>query len=255
MAEPATPSSHLTFPTFVSEDDSAVASSSKLPTPQLDRLYVGNLHPSVDEYTLLQIFRKHGNVTKFDFLFHKTGLLKGKPRGYAFVEYGDKDDAQRAQTALNDKLLRGRKMVVTFAQNAPADALTPGKPRKMVTEAGRPTTLSMLKSGRSGGTDDKIARMEAKLQQMAQEDSPRPLLPHASLPAKPPPSSAPAALANEPQRVWRPPAALPVVPGRLKSTSEILGNSAITGGSTAKSKKSLAGVKLGKGKAKAEGPG
>ncbi len=26
-------------------------------------------------------------MAKFDYLFHKTGPLKGKPRGYAFVEY------------------------------------------------------------------------------------------------------------------------------------------------------------------------
>jgi hypothetical protein len=44
-----------------------------------------------NRYSLLQIFSKFGKVTKLDFLFHKTGLLKGKPRGYAFVEYGNKD--------------------------------------------------------------------------------------------------------------------------------------------------------------------
>ena len=26
-----------------------------------------------------------------DFLFHKTGALRGKPRGYAFVQYASKD--------------------------------------------------------------------------------------------------------------------------------------------------------------------
>ena len=26
-----------------------------------------------------------------DYLFHKTGPLKGKPRGYAFVEYTNKE--------------------------------------------------------------------------------------------------------------------------------------------------------------------
>jgi hypothetical protein len=94
-----------------------VASSSKepaLPTPpqarQLlkDRLYVGNLAPTVDEcairavypmhltylmfrYTLLQVFSKYGRVSKLDFLFHKSGPHKGKPRGYAFVEYSDEN--------------------------------------------------------------------------------------------------------------------------------------------------------------------
>jgi len=56
-----------------------------------DRLYVGNLAPTVDEFTLIQVFQKYGKITKLDFMFHKTGVLKGKPRGYAFVEYSNKD--------------------------------------------------------------------------------------------------------------------------------------------------------------------
>ncbi|KAJ7686651.1 hypothetical protein B0H17DRAFT_845661, partial [Mycena rosella] len=139
-----------------------------------DRLYIGNLHPTVDEYSLLQIFSKFGKVTKLDFLFHKTGVLKGKPRGYAFVEYGNKDDALKALSTAHDKLLRGRKLVVTYAQQAPVDPGAPygtaaSKHRKTMAESGRPTTLSMIKSGlgnRHEGTRDKIAMMEAKLRQM-----------------------------------------------------------------------------------------
>jgi RNA recognition motif-containing protein len=102
---PATFNEHLTFP-FAGSD---IAESLNYipPQPRLvlkDRLYVGNLHPTVDEcvyqilsffnftvsrYTLLQVFSKFGKITKLDFLFHKTGGLKGKPRGYAFIEYGE----------------------------------------------------------------------------------------------------------------------------------------------------------------------
>lgn len=123
--------SSITF-YYMSSVESAIASTSNFisypsatplpPTPppappaptQLlkDRLYVGNLHPTVDEcvsdvfrvlqfdmysvllsnrYTLLQLFSKHGKVSKLDFLFHKTGPAKGKPRGYAFVEYTTKE--------------------------------------------------------------------------------------------------------------------------------------------------------------------
>lgn len=107
---------HLYFPVITDQDtlpDSHANTTDNQPRQILrDRLYVGNLHPSVDEsvpfatrtskanwkrpqflirYTLLQVFSKFGKVTKLDFLFHKTGLLKGKPRGYAFVEYGNKD--------------------------------------------------------------------------------------------------------------------------------------------------------------------
>lgn len=33
------------------------------------------------------MFTKFGKVSKLDFLFHKAGPNKGKPRGYAFLEY------------------------------------------------------------------------------------------------------------------------------------------------------------------------
>ena len=42
-------------------------------------------------YALIQIFSKFGKVAKLDFLFHKSGPLRGKPRGFAFVEFTSKD--------------------------------------------------------------------------------------------------------------------------------------------------------------------
>lgn len=60
----------------------------------------------------------------------------------------------------HDKLLRGRKLVVTFAHQAPIDQGggpspygTMGVKRKGMMETGRPTTLSMLKSGMAGRND------------------------------------------------------------------------------------------------------
>jgi RNA recognition motif-containing protein len=41
----------------------------------------------VCRYSLIQVFSKFGKISKLDYLFHKTGPAKGKPRGYAFVEY------------------------------------------------------------------------------------------------------------------------------------------------------------------------
>ena len=109
-------SEHLSYPTLIEPAAPVASSSTVVPTRPLlkDRLYVGNLHPSVDEYvlrssasdscraessimtstvryTLLQAFSKFGKISKLDFLFHKSGPLKGKPRGYAFVEYSSRD--------------------------------------------------------------------------------------------------------------------------------------------------------------------
>ncbi|KIJ24572.1 hypothetical protein M422DRAFT_105748, partial [Sphaerobolus stellatus SS14] len=131
-----------------------------------DRLFIGNLHPTVNEYTLLRIFSKYRQVVKLDFLFHKTGPAKGKPRGYAFIEYGSSEDALNAQAALHDKLLRGRKLVITFAHQAPQ--IDPSRPaRRPGTDTSRPTALSLLKGrNKPEATGNKIAALEAKLRQL-----------------------------------------------------------------------------------------
>lgn len=155
-----------------------------------DRIYVGNLGPVVDEYTLLQIFSKYGKVTKLDFLFHKSGPNKGRPRGYAFIEFENEADAEKALAGANGKLLRGRKLVVTFAHQAPLNnseisGSYGSRPKKA---DNTPTALSMVKStgvGRSEiKTSRKIAMLEAKLRQM---ESSSPFTEKSSLPPKPAP--------------------------------------------------------------------
>ncbi|KAG8936661.1 hypothetical protein FRC02_000119 [Tulasnella sp. 418] len=168
--------SHLHYPSSSSEPASTKQpSSSSSITIRKDRLYVGNLHPTVDEYTLLQVFGKFGKIAKLDFLFHKTGPQKGKPRGYAFVEYSAQEDANKALVGLHDKLLRGRKLVVTFAQQStatqdfPSSSHRPGG--RKGTDTTRPTTLSLIKNqNRPLSTTDKIAALEAKLKQMQKKE-------------------------------------------------------------------------------------
>ncbi|ODN73315.1 hypothetical protein L202_07861 [Cryptococcus amylolentus CBS 6039] len=147
----------------------AASSSSSTVPSHADRLYVGNLAPTVDEYTLIQVFTKYGKITKMDFMFHKTGPLKGKPRGFAFIQFSDKGDALKAMVKLHDRLLRGRKLVVTFASSAPPDnTMLQTKGRRA--EPPKTTTLSLLKSRRKPqSAEAQIAAMEAKLATMAQQ--------------------------------------------------------------------------------------
>ncbi|KAG8882700.1 hypothetical protein FRB97_007840 [Tulasnella sp. 331] len=173
--------SHLTYPAEEAPVPQ-IPSSSLRPSgaPSViaihkDRLYVGNLHPTVDE---------HGKISKLDFLFHKTGPQKGKPRGYAFVEYSAREyissgkDASKALINLHDKVVRGRKLIVTFAQQqsslsqdgSPAGSSKPGG--RKGTDTTRPTTLSLIKThGRPNSTTDKIAALEAKLKQMQSSEA------------------------------------------------------------------------------------
>ncbi|KAH9027282.1 hypothetical protein EDB84DRAFT_1500451 [Lactarius hengduanensis] len=201
MASTSTSSeSHLSYPTPEAPAEGST-STQRAPSPPLpvllkNRLYVGNLHPTVDEYTLIQVFSKFGKIARLDYLFHKTGALRGKPRGYAFVEYTGERDAAVALEAANGKALRGRHITVTYAHQAPLDAHPPASrralpPHHQQQDSGRPTTLSLLKSAPSHTrtrTGDKIAQMEAKLLQLAQTPATaaqHTASAHPSLPAKP----------------------------------------------------------------------
>ncbi|KZT03649.1 RNA-binding domain-containing protein [Laetiporus sulphureus 93-53] len=179
----------LSYPSPTAPETRAASSTQQSRPLVRERLYVGNLHPTVDEYTLLQVFNKYGKVSKLDFLFHKTGPMKGKPRGYAFVEYSSVEDAQNALESANNKLLRGRKLFITYAHQAPQDQTGAGsRYKRMQSEASKPTTLSLLKSastGRQEATGTKIAKMEAKLRQMEQSSSGSSSRLHPSLPSKP----------------------------------------------------------------------
>ncbi|GJJ13004.1 hypothetical protein Clacol_007253 [Clathrus columnatus] len=166
-------SSESNLITYPAEDPPSPSPPPSMPAqPQIlkDRLYVGNLHPTVDEYVLAQLFSKYGKISKMDFLFHKSGPQKGKPRGYAFIEFSIQDSAINALAALNDKLLRGRRMVVTFAHQAPQTDMS--YPLKRSTDTSKPTTLSLLKGqGKPAATKDRIAALEAKLRQMEEQSS------------------------------------------------------------------------------------
>ncbi|KZP07571.1 RNA-binding domain-containing protein [Athelia psychrophila] len=157
MASTSTPSSSFLY--YPSDDpanevdEATDPKAEKLKNKPLskDRLYVGNLHPTVDEYTLLTIFSKYGTIKSMDYLFHKTGPSRGKPRGFAFVEFADQSSAMSTLSALHDKLLRGRKLVVTFAHQATLPTTHAPGGKKRGADATKPTTLSLLKTGRGDG--------------------------------------------------------------------------------------------------------
>lgn len=145
-----------------------------------------------------------------------------------------------AMTSAHGKLLRGRKLVVTFAHQAPLDQSGSGtgtasaRGRKPVMDVGRPTALSMLKTGLRGHegyvvfprfafynhsdifsrkTKDKIAILEAKLRQM-EHSTPIPGVAVTS----PSPAPTPAA-ASTPSPAPSTPAHDPTQPGDCEETT------------------------------------
>ncbi|KAJ7986916.1 hypothetical protein DPEC_G00333350 [Dallia pectoralis] len=133
------------------------------------RLWIGNIDPKITEYHLVKLLERFGKVRQFDFLFHKSGPMEGQPRGYCFVNFHTKEEAERAIHCLNGKLALSKKLVVRWAhaqvkrfegfrgdKNGPA-SLEPS----CSAELDLPTNLS---------TSAKIRAIEAKLQMM--EDNP-----------------------------------------------------------------------------------
>ncbi|KAG0324926.1 hypothetical protein BGZ99_001285 [Dissophora globulifera] len=120
------------------------SSNSTTPSTSKDdkRIYVGNLDPTIDEYTVLKLFSPFGKITKLDFMFHWHGPKKGTPRGYCFLEFESASQAAAAVAQMNRKAIKMRPLSVSLANMAGA-----------------------LKNAT---TDEKIRAMERKLAQMAQ---------------------------------------------------------------------------------------
>lgn len=138
------------------------------------RLYIGNLHPSVSEYDLAQLFSPFGKLSRLELVFHKSGPSRGKPKGFAFLEYTRDEDALRAKIGTEGKEWKGgRKLNVGFANVSDEGGIGTSSTgpirrtrRENQDDVKKPTTLSLIKNAQrpQGGTDARIAAMEAKLQ-------------------------------------------------------------------------------------------
>ena len=85
------------------------------------RLFVGNLPYEATEAEIREHFATIGTVT---YCYLPTDRETGRPRGFAFVEYGDDNNAQQAIARLNNQSFRGRPLAVKEAQ--PREARPPG---------------------------------------------------------------------------------------------------------------------------------
>ena len=77
------------------------------------RLFVGNLSFNSTEGDLLDLFKQAGNVTKCDLVVDK---FTNKSRGFAFVEMGSQDEANKAIEMFNGKDFGGRALTVNEAR-------------------------------------------------------------------------------------------------------------------------------------------
>jgi RNA recognition motif-containing protein len=87
------------------------------------RLFVGNLSFQTGENDLQDYFAQAGAVTSVNLMLDK---MTGRSRGFAFVEYGSPEDAQKAIEQFHDKDFQGRKITVNIARPREERAPRPG---------------------------------------------------------------------------------------------------------------------------------
>ena len=77
------------------------------------KLYVGNLPYTTSETELQELFSQAGVVESVRVM---RDMATGRARGFAFVEMGASDDAQKAIAQFNDYELGGRNLAVNEAR-------------------------------------------------------------------------------------------------------------------------------------------
>lgn len=91
-------------------------------TRTLQKLYVGNLSWTTNEDALRGLFGKHGDIID---AFIVRDRLTGKSRGFGFIEFSSKTDADAALASLNGVENDGRTLRVNLA-----DAKPPRSPKQ-----------------------------------------------------------------------------------------------------------------------------
>ncbi len=77
------------------------------------KLYIGNLSYDTTEETLRSLMSQAGTVTSVDIIKDRE---TGRPKGFAFVTMGSKEDADKAISMFNGKTLDNREIKVNIAK-------------------------------------------------------------------------------------------------------------------------------------------
>lgn len=76
-------------------------------------IYVGNLPFGVTEDELRELFSGYGNVASASLI---TDKFSGQSKGFGFVEMPNNSEADTAIKALNESMLKGRRIKVNQAK-------------------------------------------------------------------------------------------------------------------------------------------
>ncbi|ANQ09850.1 RNA-binding protein, putative [Plasmodium knowlesi strain H] len=85
-------------------------------------LYVGGIDETIDEKSLYDIFSSFGDVRNIEV---PINFVTKKNRGFAFVEYVEKDDAKHALYNMNNFELNGKRIYVNYSRNKKMEQYKP----------------------------------------------------------------------------------------------------------------------------------
>ncbi|TIC52260.1 hypothetical protein E3Q05_02784 [Wallemia mellicola] len=124
------------------------------------KLFIGNIPPSVNEYTLIKHFKTFGKIKKLDYLYHTSGPYEGRPRGYAFIEYESLLDATTAKELSHKRAFDGKLIVDT--DNTPIKRRKIPSPEYTILSLQKSSTVKKSTDSRIQQIQDKLAEMDKK---------------------------------------------------------------------------------------------
>ncbi|CAL5367346.1 unnamed protein product [Camellia sinensis] len=130
------------------------------------RLYIGNLDLRITEATLIKMFSPFGKIVAEDFLWHTRGPKRGEPRGFAFIQFSTREEAELAKEKMNGKLVCGRPLVVRLASEKYL-VETANNSSKVIGEASK-SSIAGTSSGQVSRSA-KIAAIKNKLKAIEEE--------------------------------------------------------------------------------------
>ena len=113
------------------------------------RLFIGNLSYNVTDAELKELFSSVGPVS---YVHMPTDHLTGKPRGFAFLDFNERADADEAVRRFNNYSFKGRSLAVNEAR-AREDRL-PSRSSFQATATRPNTTAIAPESNRDGAGKD-----------------------------------------------------------------------------------------------------
>ena len=90
-------------------------------------LYIGNLHPTVNEDLVARTFTVHGAIASVKIMWPRTDEERARERNSGFVQFMERRSAERAKNALDGTTLLGRQIAISWGKPCarPATALYP----------------------------------------------------------------------------------------------------------------------------------